>query len=254
MRADQAEKARERMAKKTFLSIGLTVGALALLGACGQQPENTASAAEGNTAAVGEVAVAPVKLEVPAGVYKLDRNHALLQWSVSHLGLSNYTAKFTRYDATVTIDPQKLEGSKIELTIDPTSVRTDFPGDYVGTHKGSPHKSWDEALAQDEKFLNGGKFPNITFTSTNIERTGPNLAKVTGDLTFLGVTKPVSMNVSIIGQSANHPLLGKPAIGFRAEGKFNRSDFGMEKSPIGDEVTVVFDGEFHPAQPAASAE
>lgn len=252
------------MATKTFLptgrTLGLTIsamaGALALLAACGQQADMKA-VAEGNTAVVGEIALPepdPVTLEVPAGVYKLDRNHALLQWSVSHLGLSNYTAKFTRYDATVTIDPENLEASKIELTIDPTSVRTDFPGDYTGTHKDSPYKSWDEDLSYNENFLNGRKFPQITFTSTEIQRTGPNLARVTGDLSFLGVTKPVSMNVSIIGQSANHPLLGIPAIGFRAEGKFNRSDFGMEKSPIGDEVTVVFDGEFHPAAPAASVE
>lgn len=236
------------MAARLFL-IG---GACVLLAACGQGNDAKGPAA-GETVAVAEVQTEQVNLEVPAGVYKLDPNHALLQWSVSHLGLSNYTAKFTRYDATITLDPQTLENSRIELSIDPTSVRTDFPGDYAGTHKGSPYKSWDEDLALSDKFLNGGKFPQITFTSTHIERAGPNLAKVTGDLNFLGVTKPVTMNVSVVGQSANHPLLGAPAIGFRAEGKFNRSDFGMEKNPIGDEVTVVFDGEFHPA-PAADAQ
>ncbi len=231
-------------------------GACALLAACGQQANDTGSSGEGatSTAVVGEVAPPEqVNLEVPAGVYKLDPTHSLLQWSVSHLGLSNYTAKFTKYDATVTLDPANLENSKIELTIDPTSVRTDYPGDYVGTHKGTPYKSWDENLGLDEKFLNGKKFPQVTFTSTKIERVGPNLAKVTGDLNFLGQTKPVSMNVSIVGQSASHPMFGTPAIGFRAEGAFNRSDFGMEKSPIGDEVKVVFDGEFHPA-PAEGAQ
>lgn len=233
------------MAARLFL-IG---GACALLAACGQGNDSSKPAA-GETVAVADVQTEQVNLEVPAGVYRLDPNHALLQWSVSHLGLSNYTAKFARYDATITLDPQTLENSKIELSIDPTSVRTDFPGDYVGTHKGSPYKSWDENLGLDEKFLNGGKFPKITFTSTNIERAGPNLAKVTGDLNFLGQTRPVTMNVSVIGQSASHPMFGTPVIGFRAEGKFNRSDFGMEKSPIGDEVAVVFDGEFHPA-PAA---
>lgn len=222
-------------------------GACALLAACGQQAGDAAAPDADQTAAVADVQTEQVNLEVPAGLYKLDPNHALLQWSVSHLGLSNYTVKFTRYDATISLDPEKLENSKIELSIDPRSVRTDFPGDYVGTHKGTPYKSWDEALALDDKFLNGKKFPNITFASTSIERTGPNLAKVTGDLTFLGMTKPVTMNVSVVGQSANHPLLGIPVIGFRAEGRFNRSDFGMETGPIGDEVTVVFDGEFHPA-------
>jgi len=237
------------MAARMFIIVGVS----ALLAACGQQQAGEADKAARDTAAVAEVApVGQVDLEVPAGVYKLDRNHALLQWSVSHIGLSNYTARFTRYDATVTLDPQNLEASKIELTIDPASVRTDYSGDYVGTHKGTPFKSWDEALGYSDMFLNAGKFPAITFTSTKIERAGPNLAKVTGDLTFLGVTKPVTMDVSVVGQSANHPLLGIPAIGFRAEGRLKRSDFGMEKGPIGDEVTVVFDGEFHPA-PAGSA-
>lgn len=225
-----------------------------LLAACGQQANDATGSGAGETVAVAEVETEQVNLDVPAGVYKLDPNHALLQWSVSHLGLSNYTAKFTRYDATITLDPQALENSKIMLSIDPRSVRTDFPGDYVGTHKGSPYKSWDEDLALSDKFLNGGKFPQITFTSTSIQRTGPNLAKVTGDLNFLGVTKPVTMNVSVVGQSASHPMFGTPVIGFRAEGKFNRSDFGMEKSPIGDEVTVVFDGEFHPAPAEAVAQ
>lgn len=232
-------------------------GACLLLTACGERANDNgapaANDAAGTTAAVGEVAQAQtgqVNLEVPAGVYKLDPNHALLQWSVSHLGLSNYTAKFTKYDATVTIAPEGMEKSRIVLSIDPRSVRTDFPGDYAGTHKGSPYKTWDDDLALSDKFLNGAKFPLITFTSTHIERAGPNLAKVTGDLNFLGQTKPVTMNVSVVGQSASHPMFGTPVIGFRAEGKFNRSDFGMEKGPIGDEVTVVFDAEFHPA-PAA---
>lgn len=228
------------------------VGVAALLAGCGQQGENRAGADGRNTAAVGDVA--PVELEVPAGVYRLDRNHALLQWSVSHLGLSNYTARFTRYDATVALDPKNIEASRIELKIDPASVRTDFSGDYQAGHPGSPYETWDEAIGHGDLFLNGEKYPAITFTSTKVKRAGPNLARVTGDLTFLGVTKPVTMDVSVVGQSANHPLLGMPAIGFRAEGRFNRSDFGMEKGPIGDEVSVVFDGEFHPAPAATAAE
>ena len=65
--------------------------------------------------------------EMPAGVYNLDETHAQLVWQVSHLGLSNYTARFTDFDADLIFDPEKPENSQLIATIDPTSIKTDFP-------------------------------------------------------------------------------------------------------------------------------
>ncbi|MNE38200.1 hypothetical protein D3C80_1320900 [compost metagenome] len=78
---------------------------------------------------------------------------------------------------------------------------------------------------------------------------------MTGDLTFLGVTKPVTLDATFGGEIEKHPFMQVPTIGFAAEGKFKRSDFGMPVGPVGDETTIRFDGEFlqqvAPAAPAA---
>lgn len=222
-------------------SIAAVTISVALLAACQQQADPAASPVDASNAAATEAG--PTEITVPGGTYKLDPAHAILQWSVPHMGLSNYTAKFTRYDATITLDPQNVSGSKIVVTIDPTSVDTDFPGDYKKTHADTGFATWDEEIGKSERFLNGRKFPQITFTSTKVEPGAGATAKVTGDLQFLGVTKPVTMNVTLNGQVASHPMAKTPAIGFRAEGTFKRSDFGAPAGPM-DDIRILFDGEF----------
>lgn len=217
----------------------LMASAFALLAACGQ--------ADQPGAAAGDPAVeAAVELQAPAGVYGLDNNHASLTWSIPHLGLSNYTARFTRFDATVTLDPENLEASSVSLTIDPASVRTDFPGDYPGTHPGSEFRTWDEDIALNPNFLHGREFPQITFNSTRVEQTGPRTARVTGDLAFRGATRPVTLDATFNGELPTHPATSTPAIGFSAEGTFQPSEFGVNLfgGALGDAATIRFEGEF----------
>lgn len=220
----------------------LAAGAVALLAGCGQ-PAGKSAEAPATSAPADAKNGAPVNFTIPAGVYRLEPTHAILQWSVPHMGLSNYHARFTKYDATVTLDPANLEASKVALTIDPTGIATDYAGDYATTHKDTGFKSWDEEVSKSERFLNSGKFPVITFNSTKVERSGDRTAKVTGDLTFLGVTKPVTLDVTLIGELANHPLARVPAFGVKAEGQIKRSDFGVKAGPQ-DVVKILFDGEF----------
>jgi polyisoprenoid-binding protein YceI len=73
------------------------------------------------------VAVQAEPLDVPAGTYKVDPTHASLTWKVSHLGLSNYTARFTKLTAELSFDPANRGQSKISVTVDPNSIRTDYP-------------------------------------------------------------------------------------------------------------------------------
>ena len=222
----------------------LPIAALALLAACGQP------GAERQAPEAGPAQEAAVELKAPAGTYKLDPTHAALLWSVPHNNISNYTARFTRLEATLTLDPANLENSRIQAVIDPTSVSTGYPGDYKAGHPDTGFDSFDEDIAQAEHFLNAGRFPQITFNSTAVEQTGPRTAKVTGDLTFLGVSRPVTLDARFIGEIEKHPFLGVPALGFAAEGAIKRSDFGMPVGPLGDEVTIRFDGEFvQDAQP-----
>ncbi|MEW6018726.1 MAG: YceI family protein [Pseudomonadota bacterium] len=225
----------------------LPLALVAFLAGCGQ-PAPEAQAPAGDAAEA-----AAVDLKAPAGVYKLDTTHAAMLWSVPHNGISNYTARFTRLEATLTLDPGNLENSRIEAAIDPTSVSTGYPGDYKAGHPDTGFDSFDEDIAQAEHFLNAGRHPQITFTSTSVAQTGPRTADVTGDLTFLGVTRPVTLKARFNGEIEKHPFLGVPAIGFAAEGAIKRSDFGMPVGPVGDEVTLSFDGEFVHAPAAAAA-
>lgn len=192
-----------------------------------------------------EASTPAVTLKVPAGTYELDVNHAYLVWTIEHFGVSHYMARFAKLDATLTLDPANLTASKVSATIDPLSVRTIYEGDYKATHPKSEYPTWDAELARSPLFLNGGKFPQITFTSTKVEQSGPRTGRMTGDLTFLGVTRPVTLDVTFVGDLASHPMRYVPVIGFSARGEFKRSDFGMPAGgPLGDLVTIAFDGEF----------
>lgn len=174
-------------------------------------------------------------IEAPAGTYVLEKTHASLTWQVKHLGLSNYTARFVSFDATINLDPADPTKSTVAVSIDPRSVRTDFP---------FPEKEdFDKVIA--EKFLKAGDHPKITFQSTGLTATGPTTGKLAGNLTFLGVTKPVTLDVTLNG-AMMHPMRKVQMLGFSATGSFKRSDFGStELAPfIGDEIRLIIETEF----------
>ncbi|MBA4174003.1 MAG: polyisoprenoid-binding protein [Hyphomicrobium sp.] len=183
-------------------------------------------------------AIANPLADVPAGVYKVDPVHNSVTWRVSHLGLSNYTARFTSVEAAIELDPAKTENSKLTVSIDPTSVKTDYP--Y------SDKKNFDKVLAEDKIWFNASVHKAITFKSSKIEMTGPKTAKVTGDLTLLGVTKPITLDATLNGAMKEQPFAKKPALGFSASGQIKRSEFGMSTYVplVGDEVTLLIEAEF----------
>lgn len=176
--------------------------------------------------------------DMPAGVYTLDETHAMLIWRVSHLGLSNYTARFTKFDADLRFDPANPENSSLTATVDPTSIETDYP--YP------EEKDFDAKLVEGEEWFNAINFPEITFQSTVITRTGENTGAMTGDLTFLGVTKPMTLDVTFNGAMAEQPFSKKPTLGFSATGTINRSEWGMATyvPTIGDEIELLIEAEF----------
>lgn len=209
----------------------------ALLAACGQSQSPPASTA----------AAPAVELTAPAGTYKLDPNHASLVGKVQHMNLAPYNVRFAKFDVTLNLDPRNLAASSVEVTVDPTSVRTDYTGDYKATHEDSPFNSFEEALAQGPKFFNAGQFPAITFKSTNVQPQGAGSLKITGDLTLLGKTHPFTLDATLTGAMAEHPYAKVGALGFSATGTFKRSPFGMDFGVgkfLDDDVTVYFDGEF----------
>ncbi len=189
----------------------------------------------------------PGKLEgADAGTYSVDKGHAFLTASVSHGGLSDYRMDFTDFDATMTFDPNDASKTSIEFSVNPASVTTHYPGDYKAGHAKTGFETWDEHLSRDARFFNTDKFPKASFKSTNVRRTGPYTAKVKGDLSFLGVSKPVTFDVTYNGVG-NKPWFGeRDLIGFNADTTISRAAFGLTalKGGIGDEVSISFSGEF----------
>ncbi len=194
-------------------------------------------------------------LDVPAGLYRMDPNHSSLSFSVTHLGLSNYVLRFTQFAADMNLDPAQPGAASVSVTVDPTSIRSDYPGDYRGSHKNSPYASWDEDLAQSPKFLHAAEFPQISFVSRSVTVTGAQSLRIQGELTLRGQTHPLTLQAEVVGAAAAHPFSGVGAIGFSASGRFKRSDYGMshllDPPLVGDLVSLRFEGEFNQVVQAA---
>ncbi len=176
--------------------------------------------------------------EMHAGNYVLDPTHARVNWSLSHAGLSQYTARFDDVSGSLDFDPQNPEASRLDIRIDPKSVSTGLP-------------DFDEILANSGNYFDSDRHPEIRFVSTEIKKTTDTTGQVTGDLTLRGVTKPVTLDVTFngAGKSFGHP---GDTLGFSARGKFLRSDFGMDYliklAGIGDEITLQIEAEFNEAR------
>ncbi|WP_127049778.1 YceI family protein [Pseudorhodobacter sp. E13] len=179
----------------------------------------------------------------PAGHYTLDLGHARLLFRVDHLGISKYTAMFTRFDAELQFDPAAPEAMALRVTVDPASVETHYPDAGL---------DFNAVLAGPE-FLDAAQFPQMEFISTKITRTGENTADVTGDLTLHGVTAPVVLaTVFNGGYGANSFDPGGARIGFSATGNLLRSAFGIgygvpapdSDFGVSDRVEIIIEAEF----------
>ena len=183
---------------------------------------------------------------MPSGIYQLDKTHASLTFKINHMGLSNYTARFTDFNAILTYDQKDPTKSTIEVTINPLSIRTDYP---------NPERiNFDHELANKPEWFNVTKFPNITYKSKSVFISNDNKTGiVAGDLTMLGVTKPVSLNVTLNGAYKLKPMLQVPSFGFSATSEIKRSDWGMKNfiPTVGDQVTIIIEAEFNKQEQSA---
>jgi len=181
-----------------------------------------------------------VASDAPAGAYRLDRSHADLTFRVNHIGFSMYTGRFTDFDATLQFDPANPSAMRLEASVDVASLTLPAPPEGFVAEMLGPH--WFDAA----------QFPTMTFRSTAVEPTGANTARVTGDLTLHGVTKPVTLDVTFNGGYAGHPMDPNGRIGFSARGSLRRSEFGIaygvppegSTMGVGDAVEIVIETEF----------
>jgi polyisoprenoid-binding protein YceI len=145
-----------------------------------------------------------------ADTYKIDPDHTYPSLEVPHMGISTFRGKFTRTSGKVTLDRAARTGT-VEVEVDASSV--DF-----GHAKLKEH-----LLSKD--FLNVEKYPTITYKGT-LQFDGDAPASLDGQLTLLGVTKPVKLKVNSF-KCIDHPFYKKEVCGADAEGEFHRGDFGM---------------------------
>lgn len=165
-----------------------------------------------------------------ADQFDIDPAHTNIAFMINHLGYSMTLGRFGEFDIALTFDQSQVDNSKLDVTVMTDSLST-F------------HEKRDEHLRSPD-FFNTAEFPEMTFSSTSIEQTGDNTGRVTGDLTLLGVTKPVILDVTF-NKAAPHPFNKKMTVGFSARGMLKRSDFGMAYGlpAVGDEVQLIIEAE-----------
>lgn len=156
--------------------------------------------------------------------YEIDPTHTYAGYEVNHMGLSLQRGGFGQIGGKVVLDPDAKAGS-VDVTIDASSLNTDLPA------RDKHLKSAD--------FFNVAKYPTLSFKSSTLRFAGDRLDTVDGQLTLLGVTRPVTLKVVHFARAKN-PMTGKDSYGVNAEGVIRRSDFGMKTylPAIGDEVKL----------------
>ena len=151
--------------------------------------------------------------------------HAFVQFRIQHLGYSWLYGRFNDFSGSFSYDEDAPNASQVEVVIKTTSL-------------DSNHAERDKHLRSDD-FLDVSKHPEATFKSTSYEETGTDTATLTGDLTLHGVTKPVTIAVSKIGQGPDP--WGGFRRGFEGTTSIKLSDFGIKKDlgPASQEVELT---------------
>jgi len=179
----------------------------------------------------------PVAASAAPESYTLDPHHTYPHFAVEHLGVSLYWGRFDRSSGKFTIDRAARKGT-LELAVETASVST---GD---NERGSRPRTLDEHLKSAD-FFNVAEFPRMTFKADSVTFAGDSPAEISGQLTLLGVTRPLTLKVER-WVCKDHPFSKKPMCGGNASGALKRSDFGMKYglAAVSDEVRlyVQFEG------------
>jgi polyisoprenoid-binding protein YceI len=172
--------------------------------------------------------VSPSKAEIE--LYEYDKAHTQIHFAVNHLGYTTSRGRFMDFDGSLTFNRSEPEKSNVEMVIQTNSIE-------MGTEKWNDHM-------RNEDFFNVEKYPTMTFKSTAIEITGDNTAKITGDLTILETTKPVTLDV-VFNKAGKSPFGEEYKAGFSATTSLKRSDYGMTYGlpMVGDEIEIMLEVE-----------
>ena len=165
--------------------------------------------------------------QAPAGTYAIDPDHASVIARVSHLRYSWSIFRFDRVSGTLNWDPVNTANSALTVKVETASITSNVKG-------------FAQELGGD-KFLKSAAFPAATFVSTAFRQMSSRRGKVDGQLTLMGMTKPVTFDVELVG--AGKGFGDRPRIGVNARASINPVDFGLPPL-FGDAIEIVVDIEF----------
>lgn len=171
---------------------------------------------------IGLAAAAP---RAQAADYRIDTNHSTVLASWEHFGFTRTVIQFSSLQGVVSYDPAKVAQSKVDVRIPMSGLLTgvaDFR-DHLGS----------------SQFFDIDRFPEARFTSTAVTATGQARLRVVGNLTLKGITRPVTLDVTL-NKAAVQPMARRDALGFSATARILRSEFDMgDYAPnVSDEVEL----------------
>ena len=173
-----------------------------------------------------------------ADTWEFDKQNTSIRFTWDHLGLSRQSGQFMDFDGRLSFSPSDPEGGMVEVVIKAASLWTGV-------------KEYDDNL-KSESFFDAARNPIIMFRSTDARVTGEKTGLVEGELTIMGISRPVTLQV-IWNYTGEHPFApvnptykGKWASGFSATTKIRRSEFGLTRALplISDEIWITIEAEF----------
>jgi polyisoprenoid-binding protein YceI len=176
--------------------------------------------------------------------WKIDAAHSTIEFVAKHMMITNVKGRFKTFDGEIIVDGEDPETAVVNVTFETASVDTGH--DQRDGHLRSPD------------FFDAATFPNITFTSTKVEKLREDHFKVTGDLTIRDVTRPVVLDMNVDGKIKD--MQGKQRYAFSATTSFNRKDFGLNWNValeaggwlVGEQVKINIDAEIVEEAPVAA--
>ncbi len=204
----------------------IAIGMAAVLGCSPEQSDDPPGGAVAEPAATVDTTVLA---EIPGGAYVVDKTHAYITLTYSHLGFSRPHVGFSDFDVELNLVPDDPSASQLAVTVYTGSV-------YSRVEKFDTHLKAEELFDTDN-------FPTATFTATAIEVKGAEL-NIVGDLTIKDTTQSVTLTGKI-NKAGQHPILNKPTIGVSASANLKRSDWGLSLAVpnVGDDVIIYIEAE-----------
>ncbi|MCC2645830.1 MAG: yceI 1 [Burkholderiales bacterium] len=162
--------------------------------------------------------------------YIIDSSHTSVTWNISHFGFSKPSGKWMVESGVITLDENNLNNSKVTATIQVEDINSGI-------------QKLDQELI-GKQFFDAPRFPTAVFVSTNVKQKSANKLIVTGNLTLHGITKPVTLNVTL-NKLGMRPVVMQKGAGFSAAAVIKRSDFGIKAylPGLGDIVNLLIEVE-----------